>query len=378
MKRIYFIPLLLTVVLIAACGGGEGGSLEAKKKKLAGLRKQLTTLNSEIATLEEEIAKADPSAKAQTKVIPVKVLRLDPQSLNHFVKVQGNVEASRNMTVSPQMPGKITAIYVKEGQTVKAGAKLAQIDDQVMRKNMAQLQTGLELAKTVFAKQKALWDKQIGTEIQYLQAENQVKTLEQQMATLETQLEMYQIVAPIDGTIEKVVPKVGELASPGYPAFRIVNKSELVIKGEFAESYIPYIRTGDAVKVSFPVLNKEISAKVSRIGEEINPMNRTFTVEVALPANAQVKPNMLGEVSVNDQNKANIILLPISAVQKGEETDYVYVAVNQGGKFVAARRNITLGLSQGDQVEVLSGLASGDQLITTGLQDMSEGQEVQF
>jgi len=379
----HFPSLLLSLVIVAllsACGGGEKtypDTIEGKKEHLADLQKQLTTITQQVTVIEQDIAKSDPNA-AKGKKTAVTVIKLAPESLTHFVKVQGSVSSNKNVMVSPQAPGKILSVTVKEGQQVKAGDLLAQLDDNVLRKNMAQLQTGLDLARVIFNKQKSLWDKQIGTEIQYLQAESQVKSLEQQLAALESQADMYKITAPISGTIDMSNAKVGEYAAPGMPAFKIVNNNSLVIKSELAENYLPYVRRGDNVKIFFPTLNRDISVRLSRIGEEIHPMNRTFTVEAELPASSAFKPNMLGELSINDQNKSNAIVIPIETIQKGEDHDYVYIAVSQGGKYVAQRRPITLGLSQGDKVEVLTGLSSGDQLITTNLQDMAEGQEVGF
>lgn len=379
MKRIS-IPVLVAALLFqVACGGEKAdNSLAGKQKKLKELQSQLQKLNGEISAIEADIAKLDPNAAAKAKQMLVTVKDLAPQTMTHFIKAQGTVSSNRNVMVGAQAPGKITAIYVKEGQFVNEGTLLAKVDDAILRKSREQLQTAYNLAKTMYTKQKALWDKQIGTEIQYLQAETQMKSLEQQLAALDTQIEMYEIKAPIAGTVDMVNSKVGEMASPGFPSFKIVNKTDLVIKAEFAESFIPYVKKGDAVKVVFPAIGKDFAARVSRIGEEVNPMNRTFTVEIDLPQSTMLKPNMIGEVSVNDQNKSSAIVVPINAVQKGETSDYVYVAINQGGKTVASRRNVTLGLSQGDNVEVASGLQSGDRLITSGIMDLSEGQEVSF
>src|SRR3546814_5133289 len=136
------------------------------------------------------------------------------------------------MTVSAETPGVIRRILVKEGQRVSKGQLLAETDSQVLQSNLAELQTAYSLANTTFERQKNLWDQNIGTEFQFLQAKNNKERLEQQLNTLKEQIEMTRIKSPINGTVDAVIAKVGENTGPCVPSFRVVNLSDLSVRNE--------------------------------------------------------------------------------------------------------------------------------------------------
>ena len=135
MKSILYISIAL---FIAACGSNTGD----KQVQLEKLKKERATLNQKIAELEAEVgAKA---AVANTK--QVNVFTIEEETFRNFLVVQGKVDAEQNVQVSAEAQGLVTAIYAKPGQSVQKGQILAQLDDQVLRQNMDELQTQLELA----------------------------------------------------------------------------------------------------------------------------------------------------------------------------------------------------------------------------------------
>ena len=376
MHRLFsLIPVLLVLALLAACGGRQPQTLEGKQALLQQKKKALLTLSREIDDLEEEILRLDPDSRPKAKQTAVSTLTLEPTTFQHYVKVQGQVEANQNILVSPMASGRVTRILVREGQQVKAGTLLAQIDDAVMRSSIEEVKTSLELATIMYNKQKELWEQEIGTEVQYLTAQNQKESLERRLATLEEQLDLSRIKAPIAGTVDEILPKVGEMVSPGMPAFRIVNARDLSLKASLSEAYIPYVRPGDKVEVNFPALQRSIEARVSTVGQFIDPQDRTFEVEVGLPSSPDFKPNMFGEIAINDRNIRDAIVVPLPLIQQSERGPFVYVAENGSeGQLVARRRNLVLGLSYGSLVQVADGLTAGDRLINAGYKDLSEGQ----
>ncbi|MEZ4775007.1 MAG: efflux RND transporter periplasmic adaptor subunit [Bacteroidia bacterium] len=376
MKTIYLILFSLLIVASTSCGEKEPKTLEEKKAVLNLKKQVLKELSKEVSLLEEEIAKLDPVAKEESRKATVSTMNVVTGDFQHFVSVQGQVEANKNILVSPQTGGRIVKINVTEGQSVQAGTLLAQIDDAIMRSGIQEIETSLELANIMFNKQKNLWDQQIGTEVQYLTAKNQKESLERRLETMKEQLELSKIKSPISGTVDEIMPKVGETVSPGFPAFRIINPNDLSLKAEISESYIPYIRKGDQVKISFPALDKSIEAKVSTVGQFINPNDRTFPIEVKLPNNPMLKANMFGELSINDRTQKEAITIPVSIIQQSEESDYVFVAHESEGKWIATRTNIKTGLSYNGQIEVIEGLTKDQQLIVIGYKNLSDGQEI--
>jgi len=376
---LYFFALA-ALLFLSACGGGGGGEadgLDAKRTKLAELKTERKTLNTEIRTLEKEIAELDTNVVTDTR-IPVKVKALQEITFEHFVTVQGAIEADNNVMVSAQMAGMVKNIRVKEGQRVSRGQLLGNVDGDIMRKSLEELKVQLTLADTVYSRQKNLWAQKIGSEIQLLQAKTNKEALEKRIATTQEQIAMTEIRSPISGVVDKVMPKVGEVIAPGMPVFNIINLSKLSFKADLSEAYIPYVKRGDKVMIDFPVISKQIDAKISNVSENINPMNRTVTVEAALTGkNEMLKANMSGEISINDYRHDNAIVVPINQVQSIGDKEFVMIAVpGENGSLMAKKVEVTTGISYQGDIEVLTGLSKGSQLITEGGAGLAEGTAV--
>jgi RND family efflux transporter MFP subunit len=379
MNRILNITLIVGLLLsLSSCGGEDvGSSLAQKRKALEKLQADRVTIDAKITELEKEIGKLD-TVKREIPPVPVKVATITLSTMNHYLEIQGSVESNRNVQVSPKMSGIITQIYVSEGQYVNAGKVLAQIDDAVLKASRAELETQTSLAKTIYEKQKRLWDQEIGTEIQFLQAKNSYEALEKRIASLDEQLSMSKIKAPISGTVDDVMPKVGEMAMPGMPAFRVTSPSDLSLVANVSESYAPFVKRGDAVNIYFPAIDKTFKARVTTVAQSIDPTSRTFEVKAKLPANKQIKINMYGKMAINDRNLKDIIVAPVDVLQKGATGNYVYIAEEQNGKWLARRRSVDTGLSYENKAEITAGLKAGDRLITDGFKEVSDGQVVSF
>ncbi|HEY0900440.1 MAG TPA: efflux RND transporter periplasmic adaptor subunit, partial [Sphingobacteriaceae bacterium] len=290
MKKILFIA---AVSLAFSCSKKS----QDKAAQLEELKKQRTELNAEIARLEGEVGGTRPAAGVKE----VTVIDLAAAPFRSFVKVQGRVDAEENVQISPEMPGSVTNIYVNVGQSVSKGQVLAQLDDQVLRQNIAQLRTQLDLATNIYNRQKNLWDQKIGTEVQYLTAKTQKESLQKQIATLQSQASMYKIKSPISGTVDEMELKIGQAVSPGVPAgIRIVNASKLKVKALVAESYSGRVNQGDDVSVSLPDVPDTFNTQVSFASRVIDPTSRSFSVEVKLPAKKSYRPNMLAILNIVD------------------------------------------------------------------------------
>mgnify|MGYP002779592970 CR=1 FL=1 len=345
-----------------------------KKTQLAELKKQKTEIDSKIAALEKELG---AGKKENTRVTVVMAQPVQPQTFQHFVEVQGTLDSRNNINVTPKMGGNVTQVFVKEGDYVRAGQTLLVTDDATLRQNLAQLETGYELAKTTFERQQNLWNQKIGSEIQYLQAKNQKESVERQIATLKTQLAMARVTSPISGTVNAVNVKIGEMAAPGMPAVQVVNLADMKVEAKVADSYINNIKKGDPVTVRFPDIGEEVKAKVTFTGQVVNPMSRTFDIEVALPNKGnKLKPNLLAIVSINDKTKPNTLVIDENLIQRTEQGDIVFVTTQENGKTVARSKKVTRGLSYNGKVEITEGLAAGDLLVTAGSQDLVDGQPV--
>jgi RND family efflux transporter MFP subunit len=371
---------LSALIMLASCGAKKANTdpaLAEKQTELETLKKDRAELDKKIKTLEAEIAALDTAAKEPLGEL-VEIAELTYAPFVSYIDLQAKVDASENVTVTPQMPGVIEKVYVTEGQAVSRGQLLAELDNDAMIKNLETLETQLGFAKDVYNKQKALWDQKIGSEIQYLSAKNNVEMLEKSLAAAKEQLDMTKMVSPISGVIDAVDVKTGQIGSPGFAGIRVVNSSSLKVKGEVSEAYSAHVQTGDNVKLSFPDLNKEVDSRVSFVSKVINPISRTFTAEAKIASEGIYKPNMIAIMKIADYENAKAIAVDVNLVQQAQDGSYVYVVTDNGGKMIASRKEVTVGKIYNGIAEIKSGLAAGDKIITVGYQDIVEGQEVRW
>jgi len=360
------------VILAAACGNTVD-----KKAELASLKKQRDEISAKIKTIEDELKLTGKSTEMKMTDVLVTVARAE--AFNHYLEVQGKVDGEDNIAVSAQMAGVITSVFVKEGDAVRKGQALAQIDNSVLKQQIETVRTQLSFATNLYNKQKALWDKQIGSEVQYLSAKNNKESLEANMATLNDQLEMSKIKSPINGTVEEVNLKVGQMASPGLPAVRVVNFSSVKIVAEISESYASKVKTGNKVIVSFPDFNTEIEGKIHFTSKYINPINRTFLSEIRLGSSkVEYRANMMTVVKINDYSNPSTIVLPVSLVKESTSGKYIYTAREENGKLIARRQIVTIGNTYNGMAEIKQGIAEGDKVITTGYAGLVDGQLIKI
>lgn len=368
--------LLAAVILVSLAYACNSSKSDDPKTRLEELRKQQAALTTEIKKLEAEL-EASGDIKVASKTVALTTLA--PTEFKTYIDVQGRVDARENVDVSAESMGVVRSILVRSGDQVKKDQVLAELDQKLIKKSIDQVKTQLNLATTLFNKQESLWKQKIGSEVQYLSAKAQKESLEQNLAALNEQLNMSRVKSPIDGVVDEVNLKIGQAVQPGIPLVRVINYNDLRVVADLAESNIAKVKSGDKVKIFFKDLNKEIDATVSYAAKAINPMTRTFRVEVKITANQRdYYPNMISQVRINDYTNPSALIIPINLVQKSEMGDFVFVAVKNGKKYTAEKRTITTGRTYGANTEVVSGLQAGDQVISTGYNDLNEGQIISF
>lgn len=351
-------------MFLAACGNKDD-----KKAQLEKLKKEQSAINEQVAKLEAELG-----SKKENVVKEVEVYEVQAKNFKNYIQIQGKVDAEQNVQVNPQAQGVITSVYASIGQNVSKGQVLAQIDDAVLRQNIAQLQTSLDLANNLYKRQKNLWDQKIGTEVQFLNAKSQKEGLERQMGVLKQQAAMYKVKAPISGTVDQMDYKVGQAVQPGVPGIRIVNTNDLKAKALVSESYAGRINQGDEVLVILPDAKDSIKTRISFASKTIDPMSRSFNVEVKLPSKKSFRPNMISVLKIVDYSSNDATVVPIKALQKSESGDFVMVA--EGGK--AKKVAVKVGNIYNGEAEITSGIKAGDKVIVVGLNGLNEGDTVKL
>lgn len=387
MRTIY--SLLIATLLFVSCGKKEETietvlatkDVEKIRAKKAELDAKQKALGDQIKRLNDTIAKLDPSEK-----IPLITTFIAKEGVfNHYLELQGNVKTKQNVLIYPEVAGLLEKVYVREGQKVSKGQVLAKVDDAGAMEQLAQLKVNAELAKTTYERQKRLWDQKIGSEIQFLQAKTNYESLTNQVAQVNKQLAKFNITAPFSGVIDDILKDEGTVVAPGQGAeiFRIVNLQNMYIETDVPESYVKNITNGKKVEVEFPILGTSVTSKIRQTGNFINPANRTFKIEVAVPnKKGNVKPNLTAKLKINDYTNPKAILIPQSIVsENGKGEQYVYVIkdvkkVKERMQGKPLQAIIKTGKTQGDFIEVLSGINEGDEIVDEGARSVKEGQAV--
>ncbi|WPR75775.1 efflux RND transporter periplasmic adaptor subunit [Algoriphagus sp. NG3] len=372
MKFAYkFFPLLVLTLAAVSCATEEG--VDAKKAELDKLKAEAHEISTKITELETELVQLDPEfAKQNQKSLLVTTVQAKKGQFDHYVEVTGSVLSKKNVIISSETAGRILEIPASEGQQVAKGAILARIDAESIQNSIDELQNSLDLATTLFEKQERLWNQQIGTEVQYLEAKNRKEGLERNLASARTNLDKTVVRAPFSGTIESVEVRLGELVQPGMSMFQFVGESDLFIEADISESYVGVLGKGDSVNVNFPSINKDLATKVSSVGAIINPDNRTFKVEVFLPTLPMVKPNMISVLKIKDYENPEAIVIPSHLILSDNRGDYVFTVVD--GK--AKKTYVTRGKTFSRETEIVSGLSGTETLVDKGFREVGDNFKV--
>jgi membrane fusion protein (multidrug efflux system) len=364
MKKI-FIPAI--ALLLTACGAPD------KKAELEKLKQQKSDIETQITAIEDALKKEGGNTSNEQKTTEVVITALALETFKSFIEVQGKVDAEESVSLSTEMPGTITRINVKVGDNVRKGQVLAEADSRAAQQQLAELQTNMEFAKTMYERQKGLWDLKIGSEMQLLKAKADKESLENHIKATQEQINMGKIISPINGTVDMVNIKIGQAVAPGLSAISVVNFTNLKIKADVSESYASRIKTGNEVQIFFPDSSDSLISKISHAARAINPLSRTFGVEVPLNSSKEYHPNMVAKILINDYKSATPeIVVPVKFIQKGAEESFVLLAINNK----AVKTKIKTKREYNGLIEVIGGLKAGDLLITQGYDMVNDGDAI--
>lgn len=365
------IAVIISFSLLVACGTEGTGT---KKAELDSYRQKVEEYNQKIAELEAELKNENADPETMT-LLPVEVKEISPEAFSRYFQVTGVMEALQDAYISPEINGQIQYIAVQPGSRVRKGDLLLKLNTDVTEKSMEEVKTSLDLAKRIYSKQEELWEQNIGSELQYLEAKNAMESLEARLATLQKQLEMAHVSAPFSGIIDDIAVKEGELASPGIPLVHLVNLSSMRVSANVSEAYLSNVNKGDQVELRFPAYpDLVIKAGITRLGEVIDPQTRTFTLEVELKnVEEKLKPNMLTSLRIQDFSSDNALVVPSSILRKDFKGTFLFKVFEEDGRTRAQKIYVERGVTVQDQAMITKGLSAGDLVITKGFNLVSEG-----
>jgi len=372
MKKILF--LLTAAIVLSACSGTRVEDEATKRKKLQELKQEAHDIEQQITALEAEL-----TSNEEKDVVNIKAVKLATQKFEHFIEVTGTVEAEQDVNVAPETAGIIKEVLVTEGQNVMKGQVLAILNTDVLERSTDELQVQLDLAKTNYERQKNLWDQNIGSEMQYLQAKNNMEGLEKRIASLQTQIDLAEIKSPVNGVVDQVYQKKGNIGSPQTPFAKVINIDHLKIYGDVSESYLTKIHTGDRVLVRFPALDYDLEAKIDQIGNVIDPNNRTFRIRINLNnPDKLIKPNLISVLKLRDYVNDSAIVVPALYIKEDFSGHYTFVVEQDGTNTVAKKVFVTPGVSDNNLTEVTDGLTEGMLVVSEGYNQISNGTAVRL
>jgi RND family efflux transporter MFP subunit len=384
MKRIIYSLCLTSIFL--ACSGDQAASTQdlIASKNLKGLKtqkekklKSLNALKLELNQINTAISDLDPSEKLAL----ISMFEVKPENFEHYIDIQANIKTRQNVLLYPEYNGTLKRVYVAEGQKVKKGKLLAQIDDAGLKNQLEQLEIQAKLSKTTYERTQRLWDQNIGSEMQLLQTKANYESQLKSIAQLKKQLQRTQILAPFSGTIDEIVANTGANLLPGQtPVMRIVNLQQMYTEASVPERYLREVKKGTSAKVSIPMLDREYSTTIRQTGNFINPNNRSFRVETPLPnPDEMIKPNLSCKLKINDYSNPQALMIPLRIVKENALGKKYIFKLKPDGKDQVYRTQqifVQLGKKSSDKIEVLEGLQAGDLLVDEGATIVENNQRV--
>ena len=314
-----------------------------------------------------DVGTADGNARKVT------TLTVDTAPFDHFFTVQGNVETDRMARLFPMTQGTVERIRVTEGETVRKGQVLLDLDNDVIASNRDELDTRLGLALDLLARQERLWEQGIGTEVQLLEARANVEALEESIAAFNEQVDLGSVTAPFAGTVDRIFAKEGEMASPMQPVVRVLDLEEMYVRAKVSDHYVGAVTEGQRVDIVVPGMDT-LSSSIGRVGRYIEMANRTFEIVVPIAGDHGLLPNQFVSLRINDLHVDTALTLPSSLIlQDRAGKDFVYRIENGQAK----RQPVTIGTAFKDRVLILGGLTAGATIIDRGAGQVVEGEAVQ-
>ena len=372
MKKI--ILLTISLIVISSCEKKQTGHLKELISQKKVVESKIDSLNKKLINLDAAISKFNTNEKLQK----VTITSIKPTTFKHYVAIQGTVGTDKNSIIRPELSGIVKAVLVKETESVTKGQALLKLDDTLIKNNISELETQLALANTTFNRQDRLWKQKIGSEIQFLQAKTNKESLERRLNTLKTQLSKTIITAPFKGTVDAIIPKVGEFVSPQTPIIRLVNLEEVYVEAEVSEKYIGSVNKGTDAFLNFPNLNKTIKTKVDQVAYFIDPNNRSFKIKIFVKnADRSLKANLIADIKLNDFTASNAITLASNIVQEDQEgQNFVYTLKKVNKKNIAQKTIVKKGLTYNNLTFIKSGLNFKSLVVNRGARGIKDGQFV--
>lgn len=309
------------------------------------------------------------------RVLPVQVEVLGSAPFKETLQLTGTIKAVDDITVSTEEGGVLKEWLVERGSTVEEGEVIALINDDVLKPAYEAAFAQYRTAELNYQKQSKVYDEAAVSELQMKSAEYSRDAAKAQADLAHARWERTRVKSPITGVVEDRLADAGELLPPGYPVARIISLTRVKAVISVPERYAGTIRAGAPVSIAVTAYPREqFEGKVSFVGAAVNPDNRSLPIEVMIGnAHRRLKPDMIARALISQSTEREALILDGSLLVQIDEDRYA-VFVEKDGR--AVRKTVTLGARSGSNIEILTGLSTGDRVIVSGAQSLYDGQPV--
>ncbi len=330
------LAVLLTALLFAGCSG----------KVAPAVSENLPTAAVRVQTVERKVRAATED-------------------------VVGTVRPKLSAAIEAKVSGRIEQMLVVPGQLVKAGGRLAVLDAHEIQSRLDQASAARQQAESDLKRATDLIQQKILSQSEFDNAQSRFRIAVATEAEVKTMLDYTLIVAPFDGVITRKLADVGDLAAPGKPLLQMENPDTLRLEADVPEALIGNIKLGDKLAVRIAAVAGGIEGAVAEMSPTADPNSRTYLVKLDLSGATGLRSGQFGRVSV-PIGEASAIRIPASAVIQRGQMELVFVTANGHAQL----RLVKTGSRIGDEVELVSGLNSGEQVVTEGVSALTDGQPV--
>ena len=377
--------ITLSLILLLSCNSSRNssindlinkGDLETLKKKkkeyvdlMNDLRLDLNDINNGIMLLDEN---------EQIQVISK--FNVIEKEFTTYVELQANLKSRKNVVILSEFQGALKNLFVREGQLVKKGELLAEINDSGLKEQLDQMLIQANYTKDNFDRVKRLWEKNIGSEMQFLKAKSDFETNNKMVEQIRDQLSKTKIYAPFDGEIDEIISNLGSNLVPGSPILRVVNLDIIYAEAQVPEKYVSSIELGTEALVSIPLLNKEVTSKIVQSGNFINPNNRTFRVEAPVEnKDKRIKQNLNARIKIKNYSNIKALVVPLRVIREdasGRPFIYKLVETDKKDILLTVKIFVETGANNDEEIEITKGLSIGDIIVLEGANNVEDKQRV--
>ena len=314
---------------------------------------------------------AEQTVKPVLPTVNVTAAVAEAKSYPVTEEVVGTLRAKRKATVEAKVSGRIQNLTVQVGDSVPAGAVLAQLDVLEIQARLDQAIAQREQAQRDLKRLSSLLKQQAVTQQEYDATEARERVAKAAVTEAETMLSYAKITAPFSGVITRKLAENGDLAAPGKPLLEIEDPHSLRFEADVPEMLLPRIKLGEVMPVTLPALNREISGTITEISPTADMNSRTIRVKYDLPSIAELRAGLFGRVAI-PLPAVKSLHVPSAAVLHRGQLEYVFVIQNNA----ASLRLVKTGAVIGNEVELVSGVDSGERIATGDVSKLQDGQPV--